>query len=103
MANILNLTKGNFDETIKEGTVLVDFWADWCGPCRMLSPILDELAEKVGDKAVFGKVNVDEETDIARRFEISSIPTVMIFKNGELKETKVGVQPAGVYEALLQE
>ncbi len=89
MAKILNLTQETFDETIKNGTVLVDFWADWCGPCRMLAPVLDELAEKLGDRAVFAKVNVDEERELAMRFGVSSIPTVIVFKDGVQKANAV--------------
>ena len=103
MANIISLTKESFDEKIKTGTVLVDFWADWCGPCRMLAPILDELAEKLSDKAVFAKVDVDAETEIAQRFGISSIPTVILFKDGQIKDTKVGVQPAAEYEKIIND
>lgn len=103
MANILSLTKESFDEKIKTGNVLVDFWADWCGPCRMLAPILDELAEKLSDKALFAKVNVDDEPELAQRFGVSSIPTVIFFKDGQIKDTKIGVQPAAVYENIINE
>jgi thioredoxin 1 len=101
MAKILNLTQETFDETIKNGTVLVDFWADWCGPCRMLAPVLDELAEKLGDRAVFAKVNVDEERELAMRFGVSSIPTVIVFKDGVQKANAVGVRPARAYEEMI--
>jgi thioredoxin 1 len=102
MANIIHLTKETFDQTISSGTVLVDFWADWCGPCRMLSPILDELAGKVGDKAVFAKVNVDEEQELAFKYGVSSIPTVLVFQNGVMKTSAVGVRPASSYEEMLK-
>ncbi|NLO47269.1 MAG: thioredoxin [Clostridiales bacterium] len=101
MAQIVNLTQKTFDETIKTGTVLVDFWADWCGPCRMLAPVLDELSEKLGDKAVFAKVNVDEERELAQRFGVSSIPTVIVFKNGVKKADAIGVKPARAYEQMI--
>lgn len=103
MANMLQLTKDSFDETVKTGNVLVDFWADWCGPCRMLSPILEELSEKLSGKAVFAKLNVDDVPEIAQRYEVTSIPTVMIFKDGQIKDIKVGVQPASVYENIIND
>ena len=83
------------------GLVLVDFWATWCGPCRMLAPIVEEIAESRSDIKV-GKVNVDEEGELAVRFGISSIPTVMVFKNGELTAQSVGYRPRAEIEALLE-
>lgn len=86
---MLHLNKENFDGTIASGTVLVDFWASWCGPCKMIAPIVEEIAAERPDITI-GKVNVDEEMDLARRFGIASIPTILVFKNGELSKTSIG-------------
>lgn len=77
--------------------VLVDFWAQWCGPCRIAGPIIDRVAEKAGEKARVYKVNVDENPQAAGRFGISGIPTVLVFRNGQIEKTIVGVQPEQVY------
>lgn len=90
--SVEKLTSGNFESFTKEGTVLVDFWAPWCGPCQMQGPILDSVAEKVGDKAKIGKLNVDEAQNIAAKFSIFSIPTLIIFKDGKVEKTFQGVQ-----------
>ena len=90
MGKYLELSASNFDETIKEGIVLVDFWAPWCGPCRMLAPVIEELAEDFDGKAKNCKVNTDEEQDIAVKYGIRSIPTILFFKDGELVDQMVG-------------
>ena len=86
------LTKENFENEVLNfsGKVLVDFWTIWCGPCKMLAPVIEELAEDFYGKAVIGKVDVDENENLARRFGIMSIPTVLIFKNGEIVDKHVG-------------
>ena len=81
--------------------VLVDFWATWCGPCRMIAPVIEEIAAEFEGKAVVGKVDVDEEPGLAQRFGIMSIPTVIFFKDGREIDRKVGVMPAGAYTAVL--
>lgn len=88
---IMHLTKDNFDSVTSSGLVLVDFWATWCGPCRMQAPILDELDEQLGDKVKVCKLDVDDEPAIAQRFGVMSIPTLMVFRNGEMISKEVGV------------
>ena len=90
MHNYITLNKDNFDQTIKTGVVLVDFWATWCGPCRMLAPNVEEIANDYKDRVTVGKVDVDENPDLAERFGIMSIPTLFVFVNGEVKEKLVG-------------
>lgn len=90
--NVKDLNATNFGETIASGTVLVDFWAPWCGPCKMQSPILDKVAEKIGDKAVIAKVNVDENAPLAAQFGVRSIPTLILFKDGQKVRDFIGVQ-----------
>lgn len=81
----------------------VDFWAEWCGPCKMLGPTMEALAEQYEGRALIGKVNVDEEPDLARRFGVMSIPTVVFLKNGQEFDRKVGLMPAGAYTQILDE
>lgn len=90
----LTITDSNFEnEVLKAGTpVLVDFWAPWCGPCRAMGPVIEAIAEEFAGKAKVGKVNVDEEQEYASKYGIMSIPTIMIFKDGEVVEHSVGVQ-----------
>lgn len=88
----MTLSADNFDAVIGgDKPVLVDFWATWCGPCRMQAPILDEVVEDLADKIVVGKVNVDEEEALAIKYKVSSIPTLMLFKNGKMLERAVGL------------
>jgi thioredoxin 1 len=90
-AGVVKLTSSSFDSFIDTGLpVLVDFWADWCMPCRMMAPVMEELAQAYTEKALFGKVNVDENSQIASRYGIMSIPRFLIFKNGTLVEKIVG-------------
>lgn len=91
---ILEITTENFDEKVmnSDKPVMLDFWATWCGPCRMQAPIFDACAEKNADTAVFGKVNVDEQPELAREYEVMSIPTILVIKGGEVAFRAVGVQ-----------
>lgn len=90
--SVLHLTKDNFDSITSSGLVIVDFWAEWCGPCRMQAPILDQLEEEVGSKVKVCKLNVDEHPDIAQRFGVFSIPTLIAFSDGKQISKAVGVQ-----------
>ena len=89
---VVEINDTNFEEIIKEGIVLVDFWAPWCGPCRSQVPIIEALAEKVDGKAVIGKLNVDEAAAAAGKFGVMSIPTLIVFKDGAEAQRFVGVQ-----------
>ena len=90
MSKYIDLTAANFEETTKEGVALVDFWAPWCGPCRMLSPVIEELAADYDGKAKVCKVNTDEEQELAVKFGVRSIPTIIFLKDGELVDQMVG-------------
>jgi len=90
--SVQKLDQNNFHNAIANGTVLVDFYADWCGPCRMVSPIVDEIAKERSDITV-GKVNVDDENALAMKYGVMSIPTLIVFKNGEEKTRIVGARP----------
>lgn len=96
---IVNATDQTFAAETKEGVVLVDFWAPWCGPCRMVAPVLEEVDQAMGDKVKIVKVNVDENPETASKFGVMSIPTLLVFKNGELVDKTIGYQPK---EALVQ-
>jgi thioredoxin 1 len=90
-------TNTNFDELLQDGKlVIVDFWATWCGPCRMLSPLLDEVEEEMADKISVVKVNVDDADEIAMKFRIMNIPTLLFFKGGQLVDKTVGAMPKNV-------
>ena len=100
----LVLTEQNFEEEVLRAKqpVLVDFWATWCGPCRMLAPVIEEIANEYEGKVKVGKVNVDDERELALQFGVNSIPTVMVFQNGEINATSVGYRPKEEIEQLLK-
>lgn len=91
--SILNVTSENYESEVlkSEKTVLIDFYADWCGPCKMMSPVIDEIAEEMKETVKVGKINVDENQDLAMEYGVMSIPTIVVLKNGEVQKTFVGV------------
>ncbi len=103
MGKTLELTDATFDETIKsDKPVLVDFWAEWCGPCKMIGPVVEELASDYEGKAVIAKLNVDENPQVTARFGVRSIPTLLVFKNGQIVDKQVGAVPKSVLAGKLQ-
>lgn len=103
MGKYVELNSGNFEGTIAEGVTLVDFWAPWCGPCRMIAPVIEELAEEYEGKATIAKVNTDEEQDLAVKFGIRSIPSILFFKDGEMKDQMVGAASKQAFSEKLNE
>ena len=99
---ILHLKESNFDQHIKNGVALVDFFAQWCGPCRMLAPILEEIAEEMQNKAVIAKVDIDEEVSLTSKFQITSVPTLIIFKDGKEFDRVIGLKDADSLKNIIQ-
>jgi len=101
---IVTLTNGNFESEVKNaGTpILVDFWAEWCGPCRMVAPVLEQIADEMHGKVRIGKVNVDEESGLAGRYGIQSIPTLLLFKDGRVVDQYIGATSRDVLVKMLQ-
>lgn len=100
---VLKITSENFEQEVlkSEKPVLLDFWATWCGPCQMQGPIFDEAAEKLSDKAVFGKVNVDEQQALAQQYGVMSIPTLVLVKGGQVAKKEVGVHSADQIQQMI--
>jgi len=105
MAEILHLTKDEFDSKVLESAlpVLVDFWAEWCGPCKMVAPVVEALAEKYVGRLTVGKVDVDQEQELAGRYGIRSIPSLLLFKEGQVAQTFIGYMPEETLTAKLDE
>ncbi len=100
---VISVNESNFEQEVlnSDVPVLVDFWAPWCGPCRLIAPIVEEIAEEMAGRAKVVKVNTDENPNLAMKYGIRAIPTIMVFKNGRVVDTRVGVQPKEVLKALL--
>jgi thioredoxin len=100
----VEITDGNFETVVKNSdkVVLVDFWAEWCGPCRMVGPIVEELAKEYDGKAVIGKLNVDNNPNVSMEFGVRNIPTILFFKNGKVVDKQVGAVPKAQLAAKLQ-
>ena len=101
----VEITKDNFEEVVLKNDlpVLVDFWATWCGPCKMIGPIVEELSEELAGKAVFGKLNVDNQPELAMQFQVMSIPTLVVMKNGQIVNKSTGARPKAQILAMLED
>ncbi|XPV69849.1 MAG: thioredoxin [Halarcobacter sp.] len=98
MAKYLELDQSNIEDTVKEGVTLVDFWAPWCGPCRMIAPVIEQLAQEFEGKAKICKVNTEVEQDLTVKYQIRSIPTILFFKDGEIVDQLIGTTTKGALE-----
>ncbi len=99
----LTITDSNFDQLLAEGKpMVVDFWATWCGPCKKIGPYIEELAEQYANQVIIGKVDVDENDQLAIRFGIRNIPTILFFRNGEVADKQIGAAPKAALEAKIQ-
>lgn len=105
MADEMTVTAATFEAEVVKSTipVIADFWAEWCGPCRMIAPVLKELAKDYKDRLRIAKINVDEEPDLAQRYNIQSIPTLLFFKGGQLVKQQIGAVPRAVLEKIVKE
>ena len=101
---MLHFNRETFDKALEEGgLIMADFWAEWCGPCQMLGPVIEDLADRYEGRAVIGKVNTDEEGELAMRYSVMNIPTVIFFKDGKEIDRKVGVMPPDAFVQVLEE
>ncbi|MCC5832947.1 MAG: thioredoxin [Chlamydiales bacterium] len=100
---IKQLSDDNFDDGVSQGVVLVDFYADWCGPCRMLAPIVEELAQEMSGKMTVAKVDTDQSVNVAAKFEVTSIPTLILFKDGQLVKRVVGLKDLDALRKMVSE
>ncbi|MGO4272337.1 thioredoxin [Paenibacillus sp. TAF58] len=100
--SVKQISDVTFNNEIEAGIVLVDFWAPWCGPCKIIAPILDELSAEIGDAAKIVKINVDDNPESASKYNVMSIPTLLVFKDGQLVDQLVGVQPKEKLKAVIE-
>jgi thioredoxin 1 len=105
MSEEITVTKGNFEAEVMNSTlpVLADFWAEWCGPCRVIEPMLRDIAKTYADKIKIAKINADQEPDLALKFNVNSLPTLMIFKNGRVVKQQIGALPRPMLEKMIKE